>query len=272
MKPQKSPSRRWMLLLRCCAAVALLGLLAPFSTARGAEIIVNEYNAVAGTGFLKNNARDTHFGRVAGNGGDWFELVVIEDHLDLRGWRIDLREGGNAVDDTLVFADRPIWQDLRSGTIITLSEDSANDLTYNPAAGDWWINVRVNSDNGGTYITATNIRISDNDTRIEILNPAGVSQFGPAGESVVPAGGVGDDEIWKLEAIPSTSITRNSDYNAGTSSTFGSPNIWSAGTRVQDFSQLRPVVIPEPGTIVLLLSGGVAALLLWRKQNRRSTR
>lgn len=271
MKSRKSALRRWMLLLRCCAAVALLGSLTPFSIAWGAAIIVNEYNAVAGSVLLKNNARDTHFGRVAGNGGDWFELVVIQDHLDLRGWQIDLREGGNAVDDTLVFADRSIWSDLRSGTIITFAEDVANDFSYNPLAGDWWINVRVNGDNGGTYITATNIKISSNDTRIEILDTARVSQFGPAGESVIPAGGVGDDEIWKLEAIPSTLITPNSNYNSGTSSTFGAPNIWSAGTRVQDFSQLRSVVIPEPGTIVLLLSG-VAVLLLWRRRNRTSSR
>ena len=35
----------------------------------------------------------------------------------------------------------PIWDNLRAGTIITVSEELDDNVTYDPWAGDWWINV-----------------------------------------------------------------------------------------------------------------------------------
>src|SRR6185436_1076333 len=48
------------------------------------RILVNEYNAVSPDKLLSGT--DTFWGHVLGNGGDWVELVTVEDHLDLRGW------------------------------------------------------------------------------------------------------------------------------------------------------------------------------------------
>ncbi|MFP6608733.1 MAG: hypothetical protein VCB80_00925, partial [Deltaproteobacteria bacterium] len=72
------------------AAVGLLFVVAT-SPVTAAPIIINEYNAVAPDGFLKGgNAAadedggqraDSTLGRVAGNGGDWFELVTIAHPL-----------------------------------------------------------------------------------------------------------------------------------------------------------------------------------------------
>ena len=52
-----------------------------------ADVILNEYNAVIGSKFLGGgDGSDSYFGKVEGNGGDWFELVVITDQLDMRNW------------------------------------------------------------------------------------------------------------------------------------------------------------------------------------------
>src|SRR5512140_2546120 len=103
-----------------------------------ASVILNEYNAVAGSMFLNGGnssadadggrASDSYFGRVAGNGGDWFELVVITDHLDMRTWTLDIYDNGGLT-ETLDRAGRSSWADLRSGTIITVSEDVPSDIS-----------------------------------------------------------------------------------------------------------------------------------------------
>jgi hypothetical protein len=52
--------------------------------------------------------------------------------------------------------------------------------------------------------------------------------FGPAGEGVSPASGIGGEEIFRLEADPSAATAANSpDYDSGDNlSTFGAPNQW----------------------------------------------
>jgi len=135
-----------------------------------ADIILNEYNAVAGSEFLNGGnsqvdndggrASDSYFGRVQGNGDDWFELVVITDHLDMRDWMLDFYSDG-AFAETLTLTDHSIWADLRSGTIITISEDLSNDISYNPPAGDRWINVQANNNADGVYITASNFAVDN---------------------------------------------------------------------------------------------------------------
>ena len=73
---------------RCAACIGMLVLAACASSGRAAELILNEYNAVSSTNMLENSGSDTFFGQVLGNGGDWFELVVIRDRLDIRGWQL----------------------------------------------------------------------------------------------------------------------------------------------------------------------------------------
>jgi spore coat protein CotH len=55
-------------------------------------LILNEYNAVSSANNLDNNNSDTYWGRIPGNGGDWFELAVTTDHLDVRGWKLDFTD------------------------------------------------------------------------------------------------------------------------------------------------------------------------------------
>lgn len=265
------------LFLILCFAFICIG------TTTGAPVILNEYNAVSSTNFLNGGdetadqddgyASDSYFGRVQGNGGDWFELVVIQDHLDMRSWRLTISwlEGLSRVSEVLNLSNHSIWSDLRSGTIITISEDLPDDVSYNPIynpqdpqAGDWWINVRANADYGsGTYIENQNFPVNNDDWQLTVKTATNIIQFGPCGEGVAPNAGVNPTEIFRLEADPSASVTRDSVYyDDGISlSTFGSPNQW--GSSVQDFSQLRSVV-PEPATVLLLGLGSLALL-----KNRR---
>ena len=53
-----------------------------------APLILNEYNAVDKDEIFEEGGRDSHFDAVAGNGGNWFELVVVSDGLDARGWKL----------------------------------------------------------------------------------------------------------------------------------------------------------------------------------------
>lgn len=244
--------------------VGLLVVLALFpANGRAADLILNEYNAVDSNDFLGGGdasadanggrASDSHFGRVRGNGGDWFELIVVKDHLDIRGWQLDLYENG-ALDETLTLTANPIWEDLRAGTIITIAEDVPSDVSYNPAAGDWWINVQANNDGDGLYVEKSSFPVSSSDWQLRIRDVAGQVVFGPAGEGVSPASGIGGTEVFRLEDNPDNTVAADSaDYDDGDDfSTFGSPNRW--GT--QSLNKLREVVAPAEASIELLAPNG----------------
>jgi len=205
-------------------------------------LILNEYNAVADINLLKNLASDTFWGRIAGNGGDWFELVVATDMLDIRNWVLEVRNDVGGVGETLqvlTFSNDPIWDGLRSGTVITISENLADDISYDPVMDDWWINVQAANGASGLYITAIDIDVTNVNWQLTIKDNVDFVQFGPAGEGIWPLAGIGSDEIYKLEEDPSPFITPVSDYNDGSSSTFGQPNVFSAGSAAQDFTTLR---------------------------------
>jgi hypothetical protein len=265
---------------RILLAVAL-ALVSPALGAGAASIIVNEYNGVAAAQYLNGGtaaadadggaAADPYFGRVLGNGGDWLELVVIQDHLDLRGNSLSIDEGTGAGRSTTVlnFTQSSLWSDLRSGTIITVAEDVPDDPSYAPLAGDWWINVQASNTASGLFITASNFSVSNDDTQITVRDALNAVLFGPAGEGIAPIGAINNREIWKLEADPSAAITPTSAFNDGTSSTFGAPNRWNGGANVQDFSALRAVV-PEPAAVVLLGVGLLALLSAVRAGARRA--
>jgi hypothetical protein len=222
-------------------------------TSFGAAVILNEYNAVSASNYLNGGtatqdvdggyASDSYFGRILGNGGDWFELVVIQDHLDMRNWKFVISDMySRSTPEVLRLKDNSIWSDLRSGTIITISEDLPDDVSYDPLHGDWWINVQANAGGSGLYIEKQDFPVNKDDWQLTIMKADNTAMFGPAGEGVIPDGpGVSGTEIFRLEANPSSSITPLSNYNDGrTLSTFGMPNRWPGG-EVQDFSQLRGV-------------------------------
>jgi hypothetical protein len=68
---------------------------------------------------------DPYFGRVAGN-GRWFARRHCRS-LDMRGWKLAIVDDGVA--GAPLFTADPVWSDLRAGTIVTISEDVADDAT-----------------------------------------------------------------------------------------------------------------------------------------------
>ncbi len=260
--------------------LAVCSVLAYGTLGFGAPIILNEYNAVSGSNYLNGGtaesdidggyAQDSYFGRVLGNGGDWFELVVTQDNLNMQGWKLGISyfDGTTRLTEVLNLTNHGIWSNLRSGTIITISEDVPDDVSYDPLHGDWWINVRANATSGsGTYIERQNFPVSNDDWQLTIMNAGSISQFGPAGEGISPVSGIGNTEIFRLEADPSASIgPASSYYGAGKNlSTFGSPNRWGGGNE-QDFNQLRSWV-PEPATLFILGLGTLS--LRKRRQSQK---
>jgi hypothetical protein len=244
---------------------ALLTLAVLAAPVGAAPLIVNEFNAVSGSNYLNlgnastdgdgnstNPPADTYFGRIAGNGGDWIELVVIADHLDIRGWTLDICDGGVCGAHQLTFANHVVWSDLRAGTIITVAEDESTDLSFNPGGGDWWMNVRAHGGGSGTYITASNFPVNQNDWKMSIIDDSANVVFGPIGEHVPedpiagcfpPQDNLNSGEIFRLEEAPSAlvdpCIVTLNDYEDGVLSTFGSPNQWNGGFASQDFGSLR---------------------------------
>ncbi len=154
-------------------ALSLGVLLCPSNALAAASLILNEWNAVSGSSFLDNGNSDSFFGRVEGNGDNWIELVVTEDHVDIRGWELRWWEddgdgNGTAVWDPsrisanesqgkIVFSTDALWSDLRAGSIITISDkqivdtifedttpvsfDLSTDTSYDPLGGDFSIHV-----------------------------------------------------------------------------------------------------------------------------------
>jgi hypothetical protein len=174
----------------------------------------------------------------------------------------------------------------------------ATDASYNPAASDWSIHVCTSEEqtkykNGQDYLTTTltNVKgdspgdfsVGPYDWQMTILDnsipPTIVS--GPIGENIAGWGGltgskVNSNSVGKLQANPSATLLGANPadllalYSGGSSSSFAMPNVWTENGQPmeQNLAQLRPVV-PEPNTLFLLVTGGLAWwLATWR---RRST-
>jgi hypothetical protein len=246
---------------------ALYLLLAMSQPADAAELILNEYNAVSSTNYLGGGdafadaqgvapgPADPAFGRVPGNGGDWLELVVVADGLDIRNWALEIWVSG-VLDTRLAFTSHPLWSNLAAGTIITVAQDVPEDPSYDPASGDWSIAVRAADladpndpfappGGTGTYITASNFPVNRYDWQLEIRDENDFVVSARTGEGTVPGANVSNEEVFKLEADPGAWIEPSSAaYDDGVSSTFGAPNVSVGNVPVQDFSALRRLAPP----------------------------
>jgi len=280
-------------------------LASPALCFAGSDFILNEWNCVRDDAWLNNTDacnfatcstdQDTFFGRVMGNGGDWMEFVVIKDHLDLRGWAVqwaavagststplpttngtDIWYGnGASPQGQVVFSNVSTWADLRAGTIITITRDTTaqggldTDLSFDPCAGDWTMNVNLTSTSlvtatwNITNVSTNKLYVSHQDWRARILKADGTLAIDMVGESLPSWAGTGINkyEVGKLEDTPSAAITPYSNYQDANNSSFGAPNRWKSAnpadygcTTRQDMSGLRNAVRAEfCGTCVPLL-------------------
>ena len=244
------------------------------------SVILNEYNAVDATRFLNDGtlaadgdgfpaAADSHFGRIAGNGGNWFELAVVGDGSagvsNLTNWSIEVGQiqgsGQFEASSTIVLSDAATWSSVTHGTLLTfIDRDSANgglDTEVNrinllSTDGYAWTNIHLNT---GSIVTGTglaNLAINSSNTAFVIRDAAGTIIFGPAGEGIAPLDGVGGSEIFELESSPSPLVASidaasatSLGYDDGSSgSTFGSPNLFAPiGSTIDQAQDFSPFVI-----------------------------
>lgn len=230
----------------------------------GAGLILNEYNAVSSSEYLGGSGEDSYLGRIQGNGGNWMELVVTQDHLDIRGWKLKWAETGetNGTSDiwygdstveqgVITFATHDRWANLRSGLILVLVEatNEATDVSVNTAADDYLIRVSTleEADKGAAALVTTesnvsgdgpgNFSVGHKQWLLQIHDASDSLLFGPAGErTMTGVDNLNNDEVARLELDPDQPVTV-SDYDDDNDSTFGEPNRW--GSNTQDFSGLR---------------------------------
>jgi len=187
-------------------------------------LLLNEWNAVAEEEEIAGG--DTALGSLPGNGGDWLELVVCEDGLDLRGWQLELTTR-NGKAGTVVLGEEDVLNGLRAGSIVTVAEEIESDESYDPDAGDWTVQLQASEPFDVDHL----------DWQLTVHDAQGNIRFGPAGEGVSPLHGVSSRETGVLREDPSSAVRRTDDYGDSDQSTFGAPNTWSGGE--QDFTALR---------------------------------
>lgn len=218
-------------------------------------LVLNEYNAVAPD-------REFLSGSPLGNGGDWFEFVVVEDQLDLRGYTISMYDL-KGPDDQLrlqsevTFANRIEFAAVPAGTIIVISEDNPDDLSFD-AINDWTINLQIDNTANGTFFETAAPGSLFNSTRtaqtVFIRDASGVLVTPLSGETEAwdeANGGVSGGEVMNLcvDPTPGVALDPLADYrDNGTTSTMGEPNQCSYPdplnppatiTFDQDFTALR---------------------------------
>jgi hypothetical protein len=259
------------------AGLALLGLVglslsAEAALAQSRALILNEFNAVGDTQFLENDdeafegfdhgaimdltayAGPARAGRIRGNGGNWVELVVTQDRLDLRGYKFEW-DNTDPDQGSFTFSTNPLWASVRSGTIITVIEnglqipffeDGSNgpilnlgtDVSFNPSLDDWWINVDVDD---STYLSQTGFKVDNDNWRGRILDASGTVVQNYIGEAVPGWGGSGinNQEVGILEADPNNQVT-GLLYNDRDYSTLGAPNLTDPTNQAAVFDELVP--------------------------------
>ena len=205
-------------------------------------MLLNEYNAVASNKKLKSGGEDTHFGQVDGNGGAWMEMIVVGEHVDLRGARLKIKSSNTVIFEGTL-PNEVQFGHLRKGTIVTISNEE-NDMSYapfNPTTGDWTLNLNSNEMNE----TVGTFEINSSAISMELISN-GASIMVESGENMVNVA-IDNQEVFKLRKDPTANITPidsgyGDDLDQEAISTFGEPNSWkdeNGDLQVQDFSVLR---------------------------------
>ncbi|WP_145080549.1 PEP-CTERM sorting domain-containing protein [Aureliella helgolandensis] len=279
----------------------LIAVLTVCGNMSHAEVILNEWNAV-GTGKTLSNNADGTFGLSLGNGGNWFELLVVGSSqssiVDMRGWSLNWTEdqevspGVNSA-GSIQLSNDSFWSTIRRGTLLTFIEttdaataenglgtqvaDTSTNTSFDPLAGDWHINISTRQEQakvgGGLVSTTTNdgtpgdFSVGNDNWQLTINSPTGVV-FGPAGEGIGNASGVSSTEVGKFEGLAAGATL--ADWLAVTPENApyndGTTSTFgqanSFGGNLQDLSSLQSV--PEPSS--LLLAPFVFGLALRRRR------
>jgi hypothetical protein len=225
---------------------------ATFAVDEASPLILNEWNAVDEDETIAGG--DDALGAVAGNGGDWLELLVTRDGTDLRGWTLQMRDR-RGERGTLTFTDHDALAELQAGTLLTIAEDLPEDATVEPGAGDWRLHLRAGEFGSGEFVSPAPFDVTAHDWQLTVRDAEGWIRFGPVGEGVSPRGGVSGREVGLLAADPSSGTRPGSDaYMDGVISTFGAANRWDGGA--QDLSALRgeASVVEEADTATVATS------------------
>ena len=195
-------------------------------------LVLNEYNAVAGDRQLLGGVG------AVGNGGDWFEFVVVQDDLDLRGMSIELFDNKGSDDQLRQASIVTFGADARlasapAGTIITIGEELPTDLSFD-GQSDWHIHLQVDNQGSGSLFGPPNAGAVFNSTRtgqmVLIKDAAGTILAPLSGETEAwdeAGGGVSGAEVMNLCVNPTASFTLDplADYeDNAVVSTFGQPN------------------------------------------------
>jgi hypothetical protein len=253
--------------------VELTGIITVFNTQP--KVVLNEYNAVSGTSLHASLDGDLRLGRIEGNGGDWFELVVrgtgFGTTVDMRGWKIQVSQvtGGARLSDTITLSQDNFWAAVPAGMILTFTEDNMAEGGYDTALnadnrlssakyswsniwlGDSALIASVAGDSiAGIGTTTSGINISGDDTQFAVLNATNGYEFGPVGEGTWRYPEVNSTSNFYLSIDPSglidpTLVQADSRFSAiyfgkdpVVVSTFGLPNIGTAG--IQPFFGVNP--------------------------------
>jgi len=226
-------------------------------------LILNEYNAVADDQFLNGGilqadldgnpvSEDSHFGRILGNGGNWFELALVGDgsagFTNLTNWSIEIGRINNSnlfvPTNTITLSDADTWSSIAHGTLLTFIDQNTNNggldtginITDNLATeGYAWTNIHLGTPGTVSTTSGSNLSIDSSNSAFIIRDASGTIIFGPAGEGIAPLSGVSGTEIFELENDASPLVSSCDDasstflgYDDGSSgSTFGSPNLFS---------------------------------------------
>jgi len=230
---------------RACAALpaATFFLAGQAEAAPGpGDIIINEWNAVGPGKYLEDGESDPAFcggDPVMGNGGDWVELVVVNDIDTLVNTTLEW-SNDDPSDGTVTFVDpgnTGKWDNLLAGTVIIIRYDGScfkTDCSYDPCGSNDWL-IEVNSYDTN-YISMTGDAFkTDNDGWIgQLFDPNDDPIQGSVGEDGTGAdfetgSGINSQELGKLESSPAGPWT----YNDGNCSSYGAPNCWNDGASSQ---------------------------------------
>jgi len=279
---------------RVVSLAACLGVLIG-PQAHAIDIILNEYNAVRADRWLDvdgptaSTASDSYFGRIVGNGGRWFEMLITGstsnpgETIDMRGWTFGWSETALGT-GTFQLSNAAALETVHRGTLVTFfAQDpggpnvgsnltgigtstaaGGNLAAYNPAANSWWLNINIAD---STLVTSGTLNTGADNWQVTVRNSLNEVLYGPAGEGVGGWSGVSTREVGKLEAYtlgsPNNTIggwqaitPTSPPYTDGTSSSFGASNVWSGGSLSQNFDVLRVLEAPTGADLTWNVASG----------------